>query len=216
MSARNTGRTYGGKSREDRAAERRGQLVEAGIKVIGDQGYAATTVKAICNEAGLTERYFYESFKNREALLEAVYLDLVEWLHTTLVSAAAGAEPRTPEHIARVTLTRFYAELRAHAHIARIIYVEIMGVSAEMNETYRKCTGDFADMLLMLTRPLFPDEHIPGHDEHLMATGLVGAVNAILVQWMLNDFDKPLETVVETTLDLFTALTRHLLEMAGQ
>lgn len=211
MTSEKTRRTYGGKSASDRARERRDQLIEAGRSLIGRQGYPATTVKAICNEAGLTERYFYESFKNREALLKAVYLHLTTALRERLLAAAMAAEPRTPEHIARVTLTAFYSGLRDDPETARIIYVEIMGVSADMDDTYRRSTGDFAQMLLQLTRPLFPDGELPGHDEDLLATGLVGAVNSILVQWMLNNFDKPLETVVETTMDIFTALTRHLL-----
>ncbi len=211
MNTRQSRRSYGGRSAADRARERRAQLIGSGQALIGRRGYAATTVKAICEEAGLTERYFYESFSNREALLKAVYLHLADALRDRLVEAAAAASPRTPEHIARVTLTAFYAGMRDDPVTARIIYVEIMGVSPSMDETYRQSTGEFAQMLLMLTRPLFPGGELPGHDAELLATGLVGAVNSILVQWMLNDFDKPLETVVETTMDIFTALTRHLL-----
>lgn len=214
MNASTTRRTYGGKTAEDRARERRTRLVDAGRTLIGTRGYAAVTVKEICQEAELTERYFYESFKNREALLTAVYLQLVDELRNLLVAAAARANPQSAENIARQTLTAFYAGLRDDPQMARIIYVEIMGVSPEMNEIYRLSTRGFAEMLLSLTRPLFPDGQVPGHDEQLLATGLVGAVNSILVQWMLNDYDRPLETVVETTMDLFTALTRHLLALA--
>jgi AcrR family transcriptional regulator len=40
---------------------------------MANSGYRNTTVKAVCEAAGLTERYFYESFANSEALLVAAF-----------------------------------------------------------------------------------------------------------------------------------------------
>ena len=51
-----------------------GQLIPAGIGAVRDQGYANTPVKAICEgKQGLTERYFYEAFGDRESLLDEIY-----------------------------------------------------------------------------------------------------------------------------------------------
>ena len=47
--------------------------IEAGIELFGTRGYANTPVKAICEEAGLTERYFYEAFDDREDLLDEIF-----------------------------------------------------------------------------------------------------------------------------------------------
>ena len=66
-------RTYGGVSGEDRAAARRARLLDAGLERFGTDGWAATGVKDICREAGLTDRYFYESFDDRLALFTAVF-----------------------------------------------------------------------------------------------------------------------------------------------
>src|SRR6218665_2574994 len=65
-------RHYGGKAAADRSDERRRKLLAAGLELFGTQGYAATSVKALCTEAGLTERYFYESFRNREDIFMVV------------------------------------------------------------------------------------------------------------------------------------------------
>jgi len=64
-----TTRSYRGQSQEQRRAERRGRLIAGAIAVYGERGYHQATVKAVCEAAGLTERYFYESFANSEALL---------------------------------------------------------------------------------------------------------------------------------------------------
>src|SRR4029077_5184552 len=55
-------RAYGGVSAEDRIAARRAKLLDAGLELFGTRGYATTGVKDVCREAGLTDRYFYESF----------------------------------------------------------------------------------------------------------------------------------------------------------
>ena len=52
---------------------RRERLIEGAIRAYGELGYRNTTVKAVCEAAGLTERYFYESFANSEALLVAAF-----------------------------------------------------------------------------------------------------------------------------------------------
>ena len=74
-------RIWGARTGDERRAERRERIIRAAIKVYGQHGYHRASVKAICLEAGLTERYFYESFVNNEDLLRhcflAVELDLI-------------------------------------------------------------------------------------------------------------------------------------------
>src|SRR4029453_6908151 len=66
-------RNYAGLSADERRLGRREGLVEGAIRAYGELGYRNTTVKAVCEAAGLTERYFYESFVNSEALLVAAF-----------------------------------------------------------------------------------------------------------------------------------------------
>ncbi|MGH7750546.1 MAG: TetR family transcriptional regulator, partial [Candidatus Dormibacteria bacterium] len=66
-------RSYRGVSAEQRHLERRERLLDAGLDLLGTEGWARTTVTAICARARLTERYFYQSFPGREQLLLAVF-----------------------------------------------------------------------------------------------------------------------------------------------
>src|ERR1700760_3385627 len=79
--------TYRGVAMEDRRADRRRRLLEAGVRVIGESGWQSTTVRAVCSEAGLTERYFYESFADRETLL----LDVFDRVSTDAARAILAA-----------------------------------------------------------------------------------------------------------------------------
>ncbi|NED65389.1 TetR/AcrR family transcriptional regulator, partial [Streptomyces sp. SID10244] len=84
------GRRYGGADADERRDRRRLDLIAAGLDLFGSDGYASASVKRVCEHAGLTQRYFYESFADRPALLAAVYEDCVEFARVATVDAAAG------------------------------------------------------------------------------------------------------------------------------
>lgn len=80
-------RKWSGTTLTDRKALRREQLIEAGIGLLGDEDGSAVTVRAVCRAAGLTERYFYESFTDRDAFVLAVYEYVGAQAHQALVDA---------------------------------------------------------------------------------------------------------------------------------
>ncbi|MEG0828904.1 MAG: TetR/AcrR family transcriptional regulator, partial [Acinetobacter sp.] len=71
-------RQFKGLSLTERKQARREKLIQAGIEAYGRQGFFAVTVKDICNEAKLTERYFYESFKKSDELFQTIFLTLID------------------------------------------------------------------------------------------------------------------------------------------
>ena len=95
-------RVYGGQSHADRMAERRAAFIEAGFQLIGTEGYRAATVRAVCKQAGITDRYFYELFGNTEGLLIAVYETVAEALQQALMQALAEADDECAVVVAEV------------------------------------------------------------------------------------------------------------------
>lgn len=45
----------------------------AGVRLLGLRPRPAVTVRAVCRSAGMTERYFYEHFSDRDTFVRAVY-----------------------------------------------------------------------------------------------------------------------------------------------
>ncbi|WP_236793186.1 TetR/AcrR family transcriptional regulator [Amycolatopsis sp. GM8] len=88
-------RTWAGTTLDDRRAARRARLLAAGLDLLGTGGSGAVSVRAVCRRAKLTERYFYESFTDREQLVVAVYEDVAEQLRQALIDAVPDtrAEP---------------------------------------------------------------------------------------------------------------------------
>jgi AcrR family transcriptional regulator len=77
---------------EDRQVLRRDELIAAGVQLLGGEGGPAVTVRAVCRETGLTERYFYESFADRDVFVRAVYDDVCARAMSALMSATTPRE----------------------------------------------------------------------------------------------------------------------------
>ena len=65
-------------------------MVDAALEVFAAEGWAGLSARRVCEQAGLTRRYFYESFDDIDALLGALF-DRITGEVTAAVQAAAAA-----------------------------------------------------------------------------------------------------------------------------
>jgi AcrR family transcriptional regulator len=85
-------RPYRGVEAPERLAGRRRRFLDAGLELLG--GATAPeelTVRAICGDAGLTARYFYESFTDKDEFVGAVFDGVVADVAATTQAAIAAA-----------------------------------------------------------------------------------------------------------------------------
>ena len=195
-------RAYRGAAPEARRAERREKLIQAGIELFGTIGYQAASVKAICRQAGLTERYFYESFSNSEELLEQTYLDVTSRLFFRLAEVAE-AEPEIPMQRAAVALETYYTAIEANRTAARLILFEVDGVSPRIDATYRTVLRATAGLIQNIIGKGLPDPSVQGLSAELLAMGMLGAAFQIAKEWALEDFKRPIPDLVRNVLAVF-------------
>lgn len=202
-------RRYGGRGGEERKAERRERLLDAGLACYGEVGYHASTVRMICARAGLSERYFYESFANGEDLLCAVYLRHLELQRARIAGAmleagaagdGAGGDPAA---MLEAGLRAFLLLARENPAGARLQFVEVLGVSPRVDKLYRQAVEDFALLLRHWNSELSREDPVYRGDPATLAVGLVGAAVGIGSRWLLSGFAQPLEVMLETLLTLF-------------
>ncbi len=84
-------RTYGGLSAEQRSSRRRAALLDAALDQLADGGVNSVTKSAVCSRAGLNDRYFYQHFADRDALLATLIAETAERGIATAVAAMADA-----------------------------------------------------------------------------------------------------------------------------
>ena len=192
-------RRYRGAEADERRAQRRAQLIAAAVQVYGERGYQNATVKAVCEAAGLTERYFYESFANSEALLLASYETVTHRLLQTLARAGdeAGGDG---EHRALAMLRAYFGALQCEPRSARVFLVEIRGVSKLVDEALAVSLCDFG---ALLARTLAP----PGTPvDPMLAAGVAGGVVHVALYWIRNGHAPGVDAVAQTALQLARVL----------
>ena len=153
---------------EDRQARRRDALLAAGVQLLGGAHGPAVTVRAVCRQARLTERYFYESFADRDQFVRAIYDDVC----TRAMSALATAT--TP----RDAVERFVAMMVDDPVRGRVLLLApeaepvLVRSGAEWMPSF---IGLLQHKLTAITDPTI---------QNMVATSLIGGLTALFTAYL--------------------------------
>lgn len=190
------GRVFRGQSQEERVAQRRRQLLDAGLTLFGTRGFHDVSVRDICAEAKLTERYFYESFQNREALFHAVYDEGVERIRAAVIEALGRAEA-SAEGTARAGLRAYFTTLREEPLLARVLLIDVLTMGVQGGSQSLHAMSSFVEMVTATILGLYPELRRHELDPQWIGNGLVGATVFMAVQWALGGFKEPVSILVD-------------------
>jgi AcrR family transcriptional regulator len=174
---------------QDRQTLRRDELVAAGVQLLGGAAGPALTVRAVCRAAGLTERYFYESFADRDEFVRAVYDDVC----SAAMSALTTAE--TP----RDAVERFVTLMVDDPVRGRVLLI-----APEREPVLAKSGAEwmpsFIDLLQRkLTRITDPAK------QAMVATGLVGALTALFTAYLNGRLATTREQFIDYCIDMLVS-----------
>ena len=130
-------RAYGGVAAEQRAEERKARLLAAALELFARQGYARTTIEALCSEAKVTARHFYQLFDSREAILRALYDNIIADLRAGVLKAMSAPKLNLSEQIPLAVSAMVHHYLEDSRH-ARVGVLEVVGVSPQMEARRRE------------------------------------------------------------------------------
>jgi AcrR family transcriptional regulator len=114
-------RPYRGVDAGERVAGRHRQLLDAGLELLGAAGKdpAELTVRAICGQAGLGVRYFYESFTDKDHFVGAVFDSVIAEIAATTQAAVSSAPP---EEQARAAMANIVRAVSADTRVGRLLF----------------------------------------------------------------------------------------------
>ncbi|OTG85050.1 TetR/AcrR family transcriptional regulator [Acinetobacter sp. ANC 4648] len=205
-------RQFKGMSLSERKLARRQKLIEAGIEAYGTHGFFSVTVKDICNEAKLTERYFYESFKKSEELFQTIFLQLIESLQQNVMQAVMQAAP-DPQNMIDAGLSALFSMLKNDPRMARIIYIDAMLVQELHNHaTIHETMSRFDRMIHAFVMLMMPHINLNEKQVSLIATGLNGYVTQIAIRWVMGGFRLSFDEVLHSCKIVFASLLKSLSE----
>jgi AcrR family transcriptional regulator len=195
-----TGR-YGGVDAVARRAERRTRLLAAALELLGNDGWQAATVRAICAEAKLTPRYFYESFPDRDALLLELFDEVAQEGAAVVLEAVSGApsEARAKAHAA---IGAFVGLLTDDPRKARVLFVEATG-SEPLTHRRFETLRMFAQLVAAQAREFYGMSTLADPLVEESALMLVGGLAEILLAWLDGILHVTREQLIEDCSDLF-------------
>jgi AcrR family transcriptional regulator len=188
-------RPYGGVSAEDRHAERRQRLLDAGLELFGTKGIAATTIADVCAQAGLTKRYFYESFATIGDLAGAVFGHVTSRLVEQVgpaIAAGGGTDPRP-------ALTVYLRAVLGDPRLARLLGTESRTPALAQRQ------AAFGSTAVDLWFAAAPEADDPA--QRLRAHAFAGALDEVALAWTEGKLDLSVDQVIDELASLFHRMT---------
>lgn len=178
MATSSPDRRFRGQTTAERTADRRSRLLDAALDLIGTEGWAAATMTEICRRAGLTERYFYESFRDRDALYVALIDTVADETRDAVLAALERAED-DPRARMRAAASALVAVIVVDPRKGRVALVEGLG-SAALQTRRREIFDGFAQLLRDQARAFYGDRVPRGLRAQVSSIALVGALGEVI------------------------------------
>lgn len=202
-----TTRAYRGLAAEQRVAERRERLLATALELFASQGYARTPIETLCAEAKVTARHFYQLFASREALLEALYDGIIQELREAVLAAVSMPGLTLDEQIP-LGVQAMVSHYLDDARRARVGVLEVVGVSAAMEQRRRAAIHDIAAILEGYMMSLAARGELPVRNYHLLSVALVGGINELLADWLTVSQPPTIAQLSTEVIDMLNALIR--------
>ena len=169
---------------DERLAQRRRRFVDAGVELLGGaDDPPELTVRALCRQAGLAARYFYESFADKDVFVAAVFDGVTADIAAT-TQAAVAAAPRDEQN--RAGIANLVHTIAGDARIGRLLFnprlsnAVLARKRAEMGGFFALLSGQHVTSAYEL-----PDDGTTKALAHFV----VGGVGQTISAWVSGDVD---------------------------
>ena len=186
---------FKGVSADDRRIDRRNRLVAAAFTIAGTEGAGALGVGRVCLTAGLTKRYFYESFASLAELQSAV----VDHAISEMLERVDPFAPSGPGEPPQARLEAFVNALVDDECLARVL----------LTETHGGALSPFRHQIINVAiAGMAP----PGSDAQadlrarLVAYAQIGTLSELCQAWHQGQLAMERATFVEVLADLFVRI----------
>ena len=190
-------RPFRGVSAVDRRRDRRERLVGAAFELVGTRGSAALGVGEVCAAAGLTKRYFYESFASIDELGAAV----VDHAIDLMVARTEPFRPDVAGGSVHAAIKAFIDGLLDDRRVARILITETQ--SGSLSRFRGRIMEVGVASLLPVDR--LADSATLDH-RRFIAYAQMGALGEICLAWHQGVVAMARDELVDHLVDLFARI----------
>ncbi|GIH90068.1 TetR/AcrR family transcriptional regulator [Planobispora siamensis] len=186
-------------SSEERLAERRERLIRSAYILYADLGFPDTTIEKLCAAARISNRAFYECFTGRDELMWVVYNRCVRD-NLAAVSKAVEQAPNTLLGRIEAGVAAYIEFITEDPRRARILHLEVRRAGDCLTSSRQRAVAGFTQIIETNLLQV-PEE--TGVDLHLLVLGMIGAIQELLIEWVLAEDPPPVESLIKTAVYIF-------------
>ncbi|MQY18126.1 hypothetical protein NRB20_11950 [Nocardia sp. RB20] len=192
----NAGRMYAGQPVEDRQRQRRARFLESGLTVFARDGYANSSVGAICKDAGLSSRQFYEEFTGRESLLLELYEQIDRQSRDAVAAALADHAEEPAVKVIDACVRAYIEAVGRDPRKARVALVEVVGAGPKVEKFRLELRRTWGALLAGAAEDAALHGEIPTGDYEMRMLAIIGAVNYVVDAWSGTDPRPSLDDII--------------------
>jgi len=168
-----------GLSRAEVVASQRNRLLQAMVELVGERGYAETSVRDVTDRAGVSRKTFYELFPTRNDCLYAVYDEAAQCLRGVVQHAYENGVTAQERIDAAVNVMLEW--VGDEPDLARVCMLEVptSGIAGQ-----RRLTATLS-WLSSVMADVLGDLDVP----EVLPELLIGGVHQMIVHRLVNDAD---------------------------
>lgn len=159
--------------------EAKEKLLYAGLKLFTKEGYQKTSVLEIVEMARVSKTTFYQHFKSKEEIMVALF--------EVLAHEIIGEVKKSISKENRITYKAFagihrYIEICfEYQDVAKVVLVESVGVSRNVEKARQKAHEEFAVMIFQTVQAELPST-VSEKGMKIVSQAMVGAINEVVMQ----------------------------------
>lgn len=193
-SEHNSAPPQGGKTRVRDKDATRERLLEAAEQVFAEKGYYGAVVDDIIRASESSKGGFYFHFPNKEA----IFLTLIDMMVPKLEAAVARAIAAEQDPIAQLdaALGTALDLFTRYRRLSKILLVEAAGLGRGVDQKLMQTRSRFAALIRTHLDRAVTSHAIAPLDTELASWACFGAINEIVVRWLVTRQPERLESVL--------------------
>lgn len=187
---------------QERSKTRRQRLLDAALEVFTSHGYSDAAIDQIARASDTSKGGLYFHFPSKQAL----FLALLDEASTALLADVETAMAAETGPLARgdAALREVLHAFGGHRLLARLLLIDAIGAGKEFAAKLDELHAAFAALIARCLDDAVAQGLIPPQDTRLAAQAWYGAVNHVVLRWLMTGEPRRLE-------DAYPALRRLLL-----
>ena len=181
---------------QERSRARQRRILDAALSVFSRRGYREASVDEIAQAASTSKGGVYFHFPGKQVLFRA----LLDISARRLLDRVEEAITRETEPIAKAdaALLTVLREFSEHRTMARLFMVEALGAGAEFQTRLIEMHDDFIGVIKRHLDEAVAQGVVDAPDTLLASRAWFGALNEVILHWLIKGEPERLEDAYET------------------